>query len=539
MKRFDEYNDEIRKNIIDIWLRDGYGVKNVDTDPVVNLLLTALSFQAYHIYNNINQYEERTLRALRDRTVPFHLLKPNPAFTIIETKVKEGNDVKLVDETCAFEFMSSSKKQKFSFAPLFNTMVLNAELNIVDQIEENVWSVALECTTPPDSIAGLSFYLDTPEYITIESIKYEYEELPLVKPSQFNDLPFTKWFSNSHLLLNQNYYLFGAQDYWRDIFLTNSNKLYYINQYDKNAFSFDSKTIQLEITFSAPIDIHNRLKINCIPIVNVEKNEVTLDHRNPVKDLTSDTGEFLNLLCSEEYVKDLDNVLVRQYGVERYNSEQLFEQIQEMLNRYYSDYFAFQNIRELNSSEKWENLQNIMNEIRSIVNKSDDNKIKDRYYAIMQKNRNEVKKVDLQYLVTSGALANGVFRDAKAVKTPLALDMNKTFMLFETKGGKDAVQNETQKEDIAKYYFQTKDRLVTPADFITFIKTYYFSNKKLGDEVINISIEPMNEFIYININLRNDSFIKKTEKTEILEEELENKINLRSSGILPFKVQVL
>ena len=157
MKKFDEYNDEIRKNIIDIWSRDGYGMKNVDTDPIVNLLITALSYQAYNIHNNINQYEERTFRTLRDRTVPFHLLKPNPAFTIIETKLKEGNDVKLVDETCSFEFMSSSKKQKFSFAPLFNTLALNAKMNISDQIEENIWSVTLECTTPPDTIAGLSF----------------------------------------------------------------------------------------------------------------------------------------------------------------------------------------------------------------------------------------------------------------------------------------------------------------------------------------------------------------------------------------------
>ena len=352
-------------------------------------------------------------------------------------------------------------------------------------------------------------------------------------------MPFTKWFANSHLLLNQNYYLYGANDYWREVFLANSNKLYYINQYDTNAISFDNKTIQLEITFSAPIDLHNKLKINCIPVVNVEKKEVTLDNRNPVKDLASDAGEFLNLLCNEEYTKDIDNILIRQYGVERYNSDQLFEQIQEMLNRYYSDYFAFQSIREFNTSDKWENLQRIINEIRSIVNKSDDNKIKDRYYAMLQKSKNEVKKVDLQYLITHGALVNGIFRDAKAVKTPLALDMSKTFMLFETKGGRDAVHNETQKEDIAKYYFQTKDRLVTPADFIIFIKTYYFANKKLDDEIINISIQPMNEFINININLKNDSFIVKTEKTEVLIEELESRINLRSSGILPFKVQVL
>ncbi|MCL1851355.1 MAG: hypothetical protein FWF70_08160 [Bacteroidetes bacterium] len=538
MKRFDDYNNEIRKNIIDLWAKDGYMVKNVETDPVVNLFITALSYQAYHIYNYIDQYEERTLRDLRDRTVPFHLLKPYPAFTIIETKLKDGSDEKIIDETCSFEFMSSSKKQKFAFAPLLNTKVINAELEVVNKIDNNVWTIALECTAPLDNLTGLSFYIDTPDFVTIESIKYRGDELPVIKPSQYNDLPFTKWFNNNHLLLKHNYYLFGTHDYWREVFLTHSNKLYIIDQYDPSAIHLDGRTIQLEITFNSAVDIYNILKINCIPIVNVEKKEIVLDIRNPIKEFSTDSGEFLNLLCMEGYEKDFDNILVRQHGVERFNSNKLFEQIQEMLNKYYSDYFAFQNIREFNTTDKWENLQYMMNEIRSIVSKSDDKKIKDHYYAILKKENIDVKKVDLNYLITQGTSVNGMFRDGKAVKTPLALDMAKTFLLMETKGGRDAIQNEAQKEDIAKYYFQTKDRLVTQADIIAFIKTYYYGEKRLGDEIMNLSIVPKEDIINIIISLKNDSYIRKMEKTDLVAEELQTKITLRSSGILPFKVYV-
>jgi len=538
MKRFDEYNNDIRKDIIDIWKKDGYMVKNVETDPVVNLLLTALSYQAYHIYHTINQYEEKTLRGLRDRMIPFHLIKPHPAFTIIETKLLPGCDEKLIDESGSFEFMSSSKKQKYTFSPLFNTKVINAELKIIDQLESNIWTIALECTGPVDTLSGLSFYIDSQEFATIESIRCEGEELPLIKPSQYTDFPFTKWFNNNHLLKSQNYHLFGTYDYWREIFLNNSNQLYYIDQYDKNTLSLDGTTIELEITFSAPIDINNTLKINCIPIVNVEKKEVALDYRNPVRDLAPDVGEFLNLLSDEEYEKDIENILVRQHGVERYNSDQLFEQVHEMLNRFYSDYFAFQNIKEFNTTDKWENLQNIMNEIRYIANKSEEKKIKDHYYAILKKDHKEVKKVDLKYLITQGAIANGIFKDGKAVKAPLSLDMTKTFMLFETKGGRDSIQNETQKEDIAKYFFQTKDRLVTPADIITFVKTFYYGERKLNDEIENISVHPTAENIYVTIKLKNDSYLKKIDKTEMVEEELQSKITLRSSGILPFIVRI-
>jgi len=538
MKRFEEYNNDVRKDIIDIWTKDGYMVKNVDTDPVVNLLLTALSYQAYHIYNTINQSEEKTLKGLRDRTIPFHLIKPNPAFTIIETRLNPECDEKIIDETCSFEFMSSSKKQKYTFSPLFNTKIINAKLNIVEQLESNIWYIALECSGPVETLTGLSFYIDSQEFTTIESVRCEGEELPLIKPSQYTDFPFTKWFNNNHLLKSQNLHLFGTYDYWREIFLTNSNQLYYIDQYDKNRISLDGKTIELEIVFSSPIDINKSLKINCIPIVNVEKKEVSLDHRNPVRDLTPDVGEFLNLISDEEYEKDIENILVRQHGVERYNSDQLFEQIHEMLNRFYSDYFAFQNIKEFNTTDKWENLQNMMNEIRYIANKSEEKKIKDHFYAILKKDNSDVKRVDLKYLVTQGATANGIFKDGKAVKTPLALDMANTSMLFETKGGRDSIQNEAQKEDIARYYFQTKDRLVTPADIIAFIKTFYYGERKLNDEIENVSLVPTEEYIYITITLKNDSYLKKIDKTEIVEEELQSKITLRASGILPFIVRI-
>ena len=536
MKKFEEYNKEIRKSIIDQWTKEGHVVKNMENDPVVNLLLSALSYQAYQIHKNINQYEEKILREFRDRILPFHLIKPFPSFSIIETKLKEGCSEKMIDETCSFDFVNS-KKQKLSFTPLLNTKIINAELTIVNQLAENIWNIALQCATPVDSLSGLSFYIDTEEFIEIESVQYNGEELPLIKPSQYNDLPFTKWFNCNHLLLNQNYYLFGTYDYWQEVFLTNSTQLYYIDQCDKRMSLNKQTTIELEIAFNSPIDINNILKINCIPIVNVEKKEVTLDNRTPVRDLDSDTGEFLNLLCDKEDENDFDNILIRQHGVERYNSNQLFEQIQEMLYRYNSDYYAFQNIRELNTTDQWENLQNIMNEIRNIVNKSDEKMIKEHYYAMLKKGDNDVKKVDLKYLITAGASANGIKKGEKITKTHISIDNNKTTLLLETKGGSNGVKNEIQKEDIAKYYFQTKDRLVTPADIIVFIKTFYYGDRKLDDEIENIATSFKNEYIDITIKLKNDNSLSNIK--EQLSKILQTKIMLRTSGVLPFKVQIL
>jgi hypothetical protein len=352
-------------------------------------------------------------------------------------------------------------------------------------------------------------------------------------------LPFTKWFNNAHLFLNQNYYLFGACDYWQELFLTNTTKLYYIGRCHKKTLQNETTNIELDFTFNRTTDANNFLNINCIPVVNVEKEEITVDERNPVKDLSPDIGEFLNLLYDEENQHGYKNILIRQFNVERFNSYQLFEQMQEMLYRYHSDYYAFQTHRELKTGDILNNLQLIMEDMSHVVDKLDKKMHKDHYYAILTKSNQNVKKVDLQYLTTNGASSNGIRKNEKALKTPVALENSKTVLLLETKGGRDVVKNEAQKDDIAKYYHHTKDRLVTPVDIAMFIKTFYFENVRLGDEIENISIQHDDNHITVTVNLKDNSELKASDKREILSEMLQNKISLRTSGILPFHVKIL
>jgi hypothetical protein len=82
--------------------------------------------------------------------------------------------------------------------------------------------------------------------------------------------------------------------------------------------------------------------------------------------------------------------------------------------------------------------------------------------------------------------------------------------------------------------------LVTSADIRAFIKTFYYDeNSKLGNEIENITIRRMNEYISITIKLENDSSLKGTGKIYVLGEILQNKITLKSTGIMPFRVEIL
>jgi hypothetical protein len=533
MKReFENYCEEIKKSAIDQWKKEGHTTfKDMENDPVINLLLTALSYQAFHIQKNIEEYEKNTLGNFLDRITPFHLTKPVPAFSIIETKIKASDITeKIIDEICTFEF------KKMEFAPLLKTKILNAELNVNQQ--ENTVFVRIQSTAPIENLSGLSFYIDTPVPLDIETIKWNDKELPLIKPSQYNELPFTEWFNNAHLFMNQNYYLFGSYDYWQEIFLTNTNQLFYIGEYDTKKIPLTGQTnIELEIVLNKPINVSDKLKINCIPMVNVKKEEVSLDTGNPIQDLSSDTGEFLNLLHDEHIEQYINSFLIRQHGVERYNPKQLLEQMNEILYRYNSDYYAFQSI----SSDKLGKLQEIINEISNdIVARFKENNNKNHYYAVLKNSKIENRSIHLKYLTTSGASANGIKENEKAVKAPNYLDRNNTALLFKTRGGKDSIKDENEKENVAKYHFLTGDRLVTEADIRLFIKTFYYDeNQNLGNNVASINIERKSEKIVITINLKNDSALKNSDKLPMLAEILQNKITLRSSSITPFHVSIL
>jgi hypothetical protein len=151
----------------------------------------------------------------------------------------------------------------------------------------------------------------------------------------------------------------------------------------------------------------------------------------------------------------------------------------------------------------------------------------------------KTKNVHLSYLTTLGAFANGIKKNEKAIKAPEYFDRNNTVLLLDTKGGKDSIKDEAQRGNIANYYFQTKDRLITPADIRIFIKTFYYGeNNKLGDEIENIIIQRKDEYISIIIQLKEDSSLKNTDKLDSLSETLKNKITLKSTGIISFQVEI-
>ncbi|MCL2417501.1 MAG: type VI secretion system baseplate subunit TssF [Bacteroidales bacterium] len=543
MNTFEDYHKEIIEKSVKHWQNDHYEAsKGMGNDPVVNLLLTALSHQAFQIEKNIESYEENMIRNLRDRIIPHHLIRPVPAFSIVETQINnasEGDSEKIIDETYSFDF--EKNKKKYTFFPLLTTKIINAECEEVLHNENSV-KVSLKSKQGIQNLSGISFYIDSPEFVEVEKITLveTAQSLPLVKPSQYNELPFTKMFNNSHWLMEETEQLFGTHDYWQEVFLTNTTNLYYIGDYNSKDLQIeDRQNIELEMFLKGNVEHINSVKINCIPIVQVKKEEsICLNKTSPIKEFETETGDFLNLLAPEitdnenNFEKYTNSFLIRQFGIERYNPKILLQQLQEIADRYTSDYYAFQNIDGLKSKDRVNELKESVENLLTVLKKSPEENNwskevkKNNYYAVLRKDIGD-EYLYINYLTTSGEAVNGIKKGEVATKTGSSLNRQKTRLLCETKGGRNSISDEVEKENIAKYYFLTNDRLITAADIRA------FCHKELGDCVNTINLRKENDCVVIEIKLKEDSSPRIDETT------LQRKIELRSTGAVLYRVSFL
>lgn len=552
MDTFDDFYKEIKNAAIEHWKRDSYDTfKDAGNDPVVNLFLSAFAYQAFKIQRSIDDFETKSIQEFRDQILPFNLIKPTPAFSIIQTKpakqVAEEDNMKMADESCSFEFVKG--KHKFSFSPLLQTKIINANLKIQEKTDR-LFLADIHPLSPIVDLSGVSFYFEYDTPLDIE-IHYNGKPLPLIKPTQYNELPFTKWFNNNHLFFNENHHLFGNYDFWQEVFLVGNTQLFYVDSYDLRDFVFEkNRDIRLEILFKNKINPEKcNLRINCVPVVNVEKKEITLTKTKPVQELVTGNGEFLNLLCCDDFEDNadlheyIDSFLIRQFGVERYNTRELLKQLHDLSTRYVSDYYAFQHIDHVKNDSNYDKMHKIMQELdnlRETVEKINEevlnveSKVKNSYYAILrQTNNHPLTKRDnvyIQYLYTSGSLPNGIKKNEKATKTSPGFDKNGTVLLRDIDGGKDSIKDEIQKENITHYYLLTKDRLVTLADVRA------FCYKELEGKAKRVDILKKDDKISVNIKLDEESFFQNKDNLELWSHALQKKIELRSSGILPYQV---
>ena len=581
---------ELLKKAIEQWLQDGVldsfagdksssgkkldGIEedlvlhNLENDPVINLFMTALAHQTNLLKEQIAALRTALLDEMLRKTVPFALTRPVPAMSVLRAKMVESSEPSCVMDDSSVILLEKRGKtkmrfkelEKFSFLPLFKTKILNATIKSVRRIARNTFELTLSRHVSLHDLSGVSLFFPNSNPISV-SLSKENTVLPIISVRDVERLPLCDSFDVNHCLFNRSL-LYGTTESWLDMMSPFVNKLFYVGDYEyDNVSAVDT----LQMTLSTPDDIElstQDILINCVPIVNVEKNAVSLSLEEPIKriatekmiDIQGDTSSektkkaethksFLHLLQATDPSFGPENITIRHYGAERFHVGELLQQTRALVHRYSSDYYAFRTFADVDFDDKMNILRTELNEIEKIVGQ--DNEVHSGVYVMLQKRSQEYftggqKRVAVSYLLTDGQRANDI-SPGNTMLLPPMLDAAGSSILMPTFGGAEEVSSDETLRMTARYYQLTKERLVTKSDIKYFCMKELMSAYHIPkDAVKTISVfqdshadQPV---IVVRILLCPSQELGSS--GQHISTELQQKIGIRTTGFSTYKVQI-
>ncbi len=549
---------EIIKEAIAVWEQstNSEHLEGIEQDPVFSLFLTALAYQANEIDNEIEQLKAEILYELEQMLVPYERTHALPATAAVEVTPSESISIQTLDHRTVFSLQDTP----FTFIPLLSTRVFNCKISSIVRMDNRRWKVGLQFKEPVNNLSGMTFLIGNPHFQDLKVFANGHP-LPLIKPWDYADLPLDRCFSLENLLYNESP-IFQPRHIWFDLFARQNVRLFAIDTYKTpSATSLSNERLELVFEFFGIDDQFlfdkELLSLNCTILANASIASANLSSSSPITRLNgasdfSTYWQFLHLLrpADTQMFKE-EPIEIRKMTASRFNPEHLVKLATTLINRFSSDYYAFQGIDSLREGNFMDSFYSLLKKMSEGLAKTPNIYTPTLYLMLKNDNgfRPKDKSLHIDYLVTNGSavnsllnnksrfniLANGYFTDVKLVAEPMP--------------GLDEVQNTDAENLLTRYYLTTNDRIVTPADIK--ILCYNELGTRFGitnDMITGIRVRNNRHTeryhcgleTQVYISLKNDPYIKRNfqEKIPMTEMLLQKMIEVRSTNILPVQVSI-
>ena len=524
LKSIQKQVDALKNKLLNVWNLEGkWDLENpeapyngMENDPIVNLLLTAVVYQSNLLKDELNSFNDRLIDDCLDIMLPYNLTKPVPAIALMESYPNKDKKSILLDDSVRFMLKKKISKTKtsLSFCPIINTKLINARIENIEQVSNNKWNIDLYLNDSNDSLAGVTFYFDEMNFSGLK-VFHDDEEIPIIKPWEMDKLPLNTIFAVKNYIYNSSM-VYGVESQWYDLFAENDMNLFMVPlSYDKPT---GNNLVHLVFEFSdcaSNMELYkDNFHINCFPIVNVILNNnsnslpFSLSESKPIVCISSENWStnnsndddfneapnyFMNLaLLDDNDYRDKDKFILRRYGAERFNLNELLVLAKKLAQKYQSDFYAFQEIEQFQNSSVIQNFDDLLKEILEIFNKQKDPNF--GVYAILKHTRSNsslTESIKINALFTNGSFANSNDRDVAIMPSSNlsnVLDNKNTRLLSKISGGKDPLIDSDVKQQLARYYVLTNDRIVTRNDLKSFIITQLTTRGVNAKSVKDINI---------------------------------------------------
>ena len=527
--------------------------EGMENDPVISLLMTALAYQEYAADNELSRLKSEVFEDFSRMLIPYDLCHANPASVLVKTSTDDG--VNTVQLHAGMSF--SLSENRFNFMPLLESTVYNANVTSVVRLDARRWKVSLNFKEEISSLDGFSFLVDNLNFKDL-NITINGNQIPLVKPWDYANLPLSSCFSIDTMLYN-NTLAYDASNTWFDLFAQQNKRMFIVGKTEK-FFTRAADNVELVFEFMGLNEDFtfdkSQLHINTVLLVNTTLRNATISVNNPIVRIAEGEGDapekLLHLMrpSSEQMYKNISFTL-RRSAMERFNMDSLLKLLHCLIDKYSTDYYAFMQIDRLKNGMEVNRLYQWLISLTKYLEESS-MPMSSGVYLLLKKGKEAImedESLTLQYLTTQGATVNSYLSTNSTFNAPVGLSNKRTSVVAEPVMGVDEAVGVDVQNSISRYYMVTGNRLVTPADIKIFCYNELLRRYNIDTSIVQ-SILVKNSILserghcgfqtIVEIEIADDIFVRRSLMNQLPQVELlmQKMIEVRSCSPYPVQVKI-
>lgn len=488
-------------------------------DPVVKMMLVALLNETQKINDQIDGIDRQIVNRYCTDFVPRQQLEPIPAITLLlpSFKPNKNSEIVRIGGGSSFSYKSPMRKQALNYIPLFETMALpHSSLSIMTHsmmkfdtevlpvlaCEPNRIWVGITTETEVKCLNGLTLFIKGTKGISPERISLgignrnldfatmnEMENIDMAEPfdAQQASGQFFSFVENwKESLLNMEDAVFvcitdKAEE--RDLFKPKAfphEFQQWLENKDLERFSPNTLWLKLDFPKGCQVLDNCQIRLNVIPVVNVDVCTLTLSQSSPIAKLQKqDDSYFLriletsNALQKQGFGASSDEIIVRDFDAACYNNGDLYRDVRNLYNHFIDDYYAFIEYNDIKDGETLKRLRETINRIGNNSEVKEPNKTFkfDSGTYVMKNIKKGVSTTltKVTYLVTQGAIGNNPQVDETMENKKLPSIEQKVSVLVPALGGSNKATPD-ERYELLRYFALTNDRLYTKKDIEAFLR---------------------------------------------------------------------
>lgn len=555
--------DELIQEALRIWRGSDHPdqLEGIEQDPVFSLLMTALAYQSNELENDLEQMKSDVLSEFAKMLTSYEVGHAIPATAVVETALQAGVGEMEMTERHVFTLADTSAR----FIPLLRTRVLNTTVRSVVRMDGRRWKVSLKFDSPISDLSGFCFCIRNHFFKELK-VSVKGQPLPLISPWDFSELPLQPCFDIDAILYNCSQ-TYAAAASCLDLFARQNVRMYCIKYHQGKKF-ISSETDSLDLVFEFTgireefLFDKDNLSLNTMVLVNAQIHSADLSASVPVvrvagaqSQSTESDGisqQFLHLLrpSSDQLFGNIP-VEVRRVDADRFNQASLVTLLNNMISKYYTDFYAFQNIRAEANDRVMQNLIETLTRMRDAARMDVEQRVPGVYLMLRPQTDQQAKQANLSvtYLTTLGSSVNAQLTPTSTFQSPSGFNGPATRQIAVPVPGSDEMHDKNEEASLSRYYLITNDRLVTPADLKLFCYTELqvrFGITRQMVKSVSVSHRQQQDRwnagyeILVEIVLNDSTFIRRGFEDKIPQAEmiLQGMMRVRSTNIYPIQVTI-